>query len=101
MLLYTSVLHNTQLCRVSRSAGEWRVAEGVLTALITACLGNEKACRRLIRVGLDQLIDAAEDKGAGSRLDTGNLFYILLSMHLTSYTRFTRRNYYFYSSDAE
>lgn len=25
-------------------------------------LGNEKICRRLLRVGLDQLIDAAEDK---------------------------------------
>lgn len=29
--------------------------------LVTASLGNEKICRRLIRVGLDQLIDAAED----------------------------------------
>lgn len=29
---------------------------------MTASLGNENICRRLLRVGLDQLIDAAEDK---------------------------------------
>ncbi|CAM9262946.1 unnamed protein product, partial [Ectocarpus fasciculatus] len=50
-----------QLCHSSRSAGEWGVAEGVLTTLVTAAIGNEKICRRLLRVGLDQLIDAAED----------------------------------------
>lgn len=50
-----------QLCDSSRSAGEWAVAEGALTALVTAALGNETICRRLLRVGLDQLIDAAED----------------------------------------
>lgn len=50
-----------QLCHASRSTGEWAVAEGVLTTLVTAALGNETMCRRLLRVGLDQLIDAAED----------------------------------------
>lgn len=49
------------MCHSSRSAGEWGVAEGVLTTLVTAAIGNEKICRRLLRVGLDQLIDAAED----------------------------------------
>lgn len=50
-----------QLCHSSRSNCEWVVAEGTLTTLVTAALGNEKMCRRLLRVGLDQLIDAAED----------------------------------------
>lgn len=50
-----------QLCQASRSTGEWAVAEGVLTTLVTAAVGNETMCRRLLRVGLDQLIDAAED----------------------------------------
>lgn len=50
-----------QLCHASRSTGEWAVAEGVLTTLVTAALGNETMCRRLLRVGLDHLIDAAED----------------------------------------
>lgn len=56
-------MYHAQLCHASRSAGEWGVAEGVLTALITVCQGNEKICRRLLRAGLDQLIDAAEDSG--------------------------------------
>ena len=55
-----------QLCHASRSNGEWAVAEGVLTTLVTAALGNETMCRRLLRVGLDQLIDAAEDDNDGS-----------------------------------
>lgn len=50
-----------QLCDSSRSAGEWAVAEAALTTLVSAALGNETICRRLLRVGLDQLIDAAED----------------------------------------
>lgn len=54
-----------QLCHCSRSNGEWAVAEGTLTALVTAALGNENMCRRLLRVGLDQLIDAAEDDDEG------------------------------------
>ncbi len=55
-----------QLCQASRSSGDWAVAEGVLTTLVTAALGNERICRRLLRVGLDQLIDAAEDDNGGS-----------------------------------
>lgn len=55
-----------QLCHASRSTGEWAVAEGVLTTLVTAALGNETICRRLLRVGLDQLIDAAEDDNDSS-----------------------------------
>lgn len=55
-----------QLCHASRSTGEWAVAEGVLTTLVTAALGNETMCRRLLRVGLDQLIDAAEDDNDSS-----------------------------------
>ncbi|CAN0120353.1 unnamed protein product [Scytosiphon promiscuus] len=39
-----------QLCDYSRSAGEWAVAEGALTTLVTAALGNETICRRLLRV---------------------------------------------------
>ncbi|CAM9320335.1 unnamed protein product, partial [Hapterophycus canaliculatus] len=54
-----------QLCDSSRSAGEWAVAEGALTTLVAAALGNETICRRLLRVGLDQLIDAAEDSYDG------------------------------------
>lgn len=54
-----------QLCQASRSSGDWAVAEGVLTTLVTAALGNERICRRLLRVGLDQLIDAAEDDDNG------------------------------------
>lgn len=42
-------------------AGDWAVTEGVLTTLVTASLGNEKICRCLLRVGLEDLIDAAED----------------------------------------
>ncbi|CAM9386389.1 unnamed protein product, partial [Ectocarpus sp. 8 AP-2014] len=59
-----------QLCHSSRSAGEWGVAEGVLTTLVTAATGNEKICRRLLRVGLDQLIDAAEDSNHTSSYGT-------------------------------
>lgn len=57
----TSCRDVMQLCHTSRSNGEWAVAEGTLTTLVTAALGNENMCRRLLRVGLDQLIDAAED----------------------------------------
>jgi len=55
-----------QLCQASRSRGDWAVAEGVLTTLVTAAVGNERICRRILRVGLDQLIDAAEDNNGGS-----------------------------------
>lgn len=58
--------YHAQLCHASRLAGEWSVAEGVLTALIAACQGNEKICRRLLRAGLDELIDAAEDNIKGT-----------------------------------
>lgn len=59
-----------QQCHASRLIGEWAVAEGVLTTLITAALGNETMCRRLLRVGLDQLIDAAEDDNESSSTRT-------------------------------
>lgn len=55
----------SQLCHSSRSTGEWAVAEGVLTTLVAVALGNEKVCRRLLQVGLDRLIDAAEDSSGG------------------------------------
>lgn len=55
-----------KLCRSSRADSEWEVAEGALAALTTASLGDEKICRRLLRVGLDELIDAAEDTAGQS-----------------------------------
>lgn len=39
------------------------LTESILATLMTASLGSEKICRRLLRVGLDQIIDAAEDTG--------------------------------------
>lgn len=33
----------------------------MLATLVTASLGDEKICRRLLRVALDELVDAAED----------------------------------------
>lgn len=39
------------------------LTESVLATLMTASIGSEKICRRLLRVGLDQIIDAAEDAG--------------------------------------
>lgn len=60
--MYMLYIRPTQLCQYSRGVGEWSVAEGVLAALVTASFGNEKICRRLLRVALDQLVDAAEDR---------------------------------------
>lgn len=65
-LLILAIVRDIQLCEASRSSGDWAVAEAVLTTLVTAALGNETMCRRLLRVGLDQLIDAAEDSNGGS-----------------------------------
>lgn len=39
------------------------LTESVLATLMTVSIGSEKTCRRLLRVGLDQIIDAAEDTG--------------------------------------
>jgi hypothetical protein len=39
------------------------VAAAALTALTAAVRGHERACRRLLRVGLDALIDLAEAAG--------------------------------------
>lgn len=55
-------LDMSKLCHSSRSAGEWDVAEGALAALVSTSMGNEKICRQIIRVGLDEVINAAEDR---------------------------------------
>ncbi|CAM9414363.1 unnamed protein product [Discosporangium mesarthrocarpum] len=50
-----------KLCKTARETGEWGVAEATLTVLTTSALGSERICRRLLKVGLDEHLAAAED----------------------------------------
>ncbi|CAM9313671.1 unnamed protein product, partial [Phaeothamnion confervicola] len=52
-------------CAVLWSSGRLAAAEGALTAAAAACAGHPPNCRRLLRVGLDGLLDVAEGKGKG------------------------------------
>jgi hypothetical protein len=59
----------------SSSSSSSAAAAAALTALTAAVRGHERACRRLLRVGLDALIDLAEAAGPAQQQQQVSLMY--------------------------